>query len=216
MNNVDIEPIKQEIEKIKSWVTPITNHQECKEQADNLKAIKIKIKEIDEKRTELVKPLNDTVAKINAIFKPFLDECKSLKDTMERNILAYQRIEIERQQEEERQRREAEIERLAAEQKRLEEEAAKNNSNIDLGEAIKIEDKIEAVENMPSQVVKGVRSDWASTRIRDKWTYKVVDPRQVPQEYCSPDHNKIMAAIKSGERNIPGLEIINEGSVATY
>lgn len=213
---VNIEPIKQDLEKIKNWVAPITNREDCKFQADNLKAVKIKIKEINEKRLFLVKPLNDTVKNINNLFKPLLDEGERLKEVMEKNILTYERIEIEAQQKAEREQREFELKVLAEQQAKLEEEALKNNSEVDINEAIKLEKAITNIEERPSEVIKGINGDWSKTRIRDNWTYEIVDPYAVPRELCSPDHAMIMAQIKAGVREIKGLKIINKGIVATY
>ena len=56
MENINVETIKLELQIFYGWVEPITSRETCKFQADNLKAVKIKIKEINEKRTELVKP----------------------------------------------------------------------------------------------------------------------------------------------------------------
>jgi hypothetical protein len=214
--DINTEPIKQELAKISAWVAPITNNQDYKFQSDNLKTVKFKIKEIEEQRTRIVKPINDSVAKINAIFKPFIDDYKRLKEIMERNILDYSKIELARQQEEERKLREIETQRLMVEQKRLEDEALKNNSEFDINEAIKLEQRIEAVESRPSDVRAGINGDWAKTRIKSNWTYDLIDSNEVPHEFCSPDHNKIMAQIKSGIREIPGVKIFNKGSVASF
>ena len=213
---INTEPIKQELVKISGWVAPITNREDYKFQSDNLKAVKVKIKEIEEQRTRIVKPINDSVAKINAIFKPLTDECKRLKEIMERNILEYSRIELARQQEEERKLREIESQRLLAEQKRLEEEALKNNSEVYITEAIKLEQRIEEVENRPSMVVNGINGDWTKLRIKENWTYELLDDNEVPRELCSPDHSKIMAQIKAGVREIKGIKIYNKGSVGNY
>ena len=43
-----------------------------------------------------------------------------------------------------------------------------------------------------------------------KWTCKIVDPAQVPREYCEPSQKLLDAAMKGGERNIPGCEITQE------
>ena len=199
MKPINIKPIQLELQKIKGWVEPIVDQKTCKFQADNLKAVKIKIKEINAKRTELVKPLNDTVKKINDIFKPILEEYEVLKDQMSTNILVYQRAEIERQQEAERKAREAEMERITK-----------------TAPPEKAEEMIEAIENRPTGVVNGVNSDWTKTRIKDNWVYEMVDPNKVPQKFCSPDHSKIMAAIRLGVREIPGMKIYNKGSVGSY
>lgn len=63
-------------------------------------------------------------------------------------------------------------------------------------------------------VVNGRAMGTPDVVFRSHWTYKVVDESKVPRDYLMLDHSKIMNAINNGERNIPGLEIYDEGNVA--
>ena len=197
--------IRSDLEQLEQWIKPVTDEASCKLAADNLKGVKIKIKEIEDKRTELVKPLNDTVKRINAIFKPFLDRAEALKGILSKNVLDYQREVIRQREEAERQRREEE-------KTRLEEEALKSDSAEKLDQAI---EQIDKIDNTPSEVPKGIKSDWSNTKIRENWTYEIIDSAFVPSKYCSPDHKLIMEAIRRGEREIKGLKIYDKGSIAS-
>ena len=58
------------------------------------------------------------------------------------------------------------------------------------------------------------KSDLGSSYTVRKWTFKEVDFEKVPDEYKQLDSKAINAAIKNGERNIPGLEIYEKESIA--
>lgn len=49
--------------------------------------------------------------------------------------------------------------------------------------------------------------------IRKVWKFEVVDPNLVPREYCSPDADKISAALSSGVQ-IPGVRIYEDSIVS--
>jgi hypothetical protein len=167
------EVIQSELDKFKSQLKPITDVSSCKSAADNLKVVKFRLTEIDEKRKELVAPLNATVKKINDIFRPATQEYTALKENLSSEIWTFTKAEQEKQE----------------------------KANAESGNEL--------------MVPKNIKSPWATTSMRDKWTYEIEDAGQVPHEFCSPDNNKIMVSIKSGTRKIKGLKIFNEGSVVT-
>lgn len=47
----------------------------------------------------------------------------------------------------------------------------------------------------------------ASISVQLEWKGQIVDPDQVPREYCSPDQKKIDEAVKAGVREMAGVEI---------
>lgn len=53
-----------------------------------------------------------------------------------------------------------------------------------------------------------VRHDTTSTR--KNWKWKVKNQNEIPSEWFILDEKKINAAVKAGERNIPGLEIYED------
>lgn len=77
----------------------------------NIKAIG---KAFDDKRKELVGPLNDTVKKINDLFKPAIEHCASEEQKLKSKLLTY--AEAERKKAEEAQRIAEQAARAAREQ----------------------------------------------------------------------------------------------------
>ena len=54
-----------------------------------LKDIKDKIKEMDLKRKEIVKPLNEYIKKWNNTFKPYINDLEKIKRNIEKNIIEF-------------------------------------------------------------------------------------------------------------------------------
>lgn len=52
----------------------------------------------------------------------------------------------------------------------------------------------------PVEALQGITS-------REVWTFRIVDPAQVPRELCTPDEAKIRAAVAAGAREIPGVVV---------
>jgi hypothetical protein len=205
MEQKEIELVTADIDQIAGWVKPITDETSCKYAADNLKGIKIKIKDLETMKKSATGPAMESIKMIRSWFAPAEDKAEEIKNALTKNILEYQREQIRLQQiEEENQRND--------EKKRLEKLALESDNEGTVDKAIEMIDKI---DNAPSEVSKGVKSDWAKTIIKDKWIYEVVDPNLVPAHLQSPDHAKITAAIKAGERTIAGLKITNEGSLTS-
>lgn len=45
------------------------------------------------------------------------------------------------------------------------------------------------------------------------WVYDVIDENEVPRAFLAVDHNKVLEAIRSGVRQVPGLRIYQETRV---
>lgn len=92
--------------------------------AEDLQAVKRKFKELDETRSSIVKPLNDTVKRINDLFRAPMQYLQDAESVLKRRMLTYTEAqERARKAEEARLRAEAEA-RAAEERRRLEEERA--------------------------------------------------------------------------------------------
>jgi len=64
---------------------------------------------------------------------------------------------------------------------------------------------LQAIADKPQ--VKGVHSV-------KRWTYEVIDVTSVPEQYLAVDHEEVTAAIKAGTREIPGLRIYQDETLA--
>lgn len=64
------------------------------------------------------------------------------------------------------------------------------------------------------EAVTTVQTASGSATRRKVWTGEVVDESQVPRQYMTVDQKKINAAVKAGEREIPGVKIYEKASLA--
>ena len=103
-----------------------------------------------------------------------------------------------------------EAKRVAEEQQKATEEA-----KVRTEEASKhpTEEFIPIPINIVEEPEKTVRAGAGSATTRQVWTFKIVDPSKVPNEYKVIDEKKIAAVVKAGIRNIPGVEIYPTSSL---
>jgi len=141
-------------------------------------------KEVDSRRRFFTDPLNQQVKSINDLFRKYSEPLVEADKIVRNKVLAYQAEEARRVAEEQ--------------QKALEEAKAQ-------AEPIPI--------SMVEEPEKTVRADAGSATTRQSWTFKIVDPSQVPDEYKVVDEKKIAAVVKAGVRNIPGVEIYPTSSL---
>ena len=146
-------------------------------------------KEVDSRRRFFVDPLNQQVKNINDLFRGYSDPLGEADRIVRNKVLIYQAEEAKRVAEEQR--------KALEEAKAQAEEAS----------------KYPAEEFIPIQIStvqkpeKTVRAGAGSATTRQVWTFKIVDPSKVPDEYKVVDEKKIAAVVKAGVRNIPGVEI---------
>jgi len=194
----------------------IANDADYGQATDLLKKVKDRIKELDAKRKEMVKIPNEYVDWVNDQFRPLTAKGEAIKRCIEGKITAYAAEQRKIAEELERIRREEEAARLAIQQKRMEELAQKTNNEKILEQAIVVEEKREQLAAAPVEIkTQAVKTATSSTNIRQQWTFEIVDAPQVPRKYCVPDKTLINAAIKLGERDIPGLRVFQKDIVVS-
>ena len=201
-------------------------------------AIKSAQKQAENKRTELVKPLNDTVKKINAAFKPVDAAFEEALAHYRRPMSLYQadlaekrrkaeedaRLERERIEREERAKVEAarkaeEEARLAAESAAatddpfaaiLAEDAAKTAAEAAAQTAEAAKQAIREVVTMP--VTMPAKVTGSASKTFEVWKFEITDPALVPAAYKIIDTASIARDVKAGkgECNIPGVRVWSE------
>ncbi len=201
MNNNAIEEITKDLNSILETTNTIV----LKTEEDRLKATEIivtlkkKYDDLENDRTSIVKPINDSVKAINAKYKPFTEQIETamtkLKRSISNFILEQERIAREK------------------EEKELAKLAEKNAKREEQGKAPIIK-TIESVAR-PESIM---RSESGKTSTRKVWKFEIIDNLAVPldQKYYSVDSSKIKAAVEAGERNIPGVRIFEDVIVGTY
>ena len=180
-----------------------------KEISDYKKAIK---KQEDELSTDAKKEL----AEIKAMFnepKSFLNDAEEIVRGKINHFLNEQRARIE-------------AEALAMKQK-AEDEALKQAEELEAlksgaGEydAVTRKAMIEAIEAKQNKLIDAtakqpeINQSSANSVVRKVWAFRLTDLSKVPLQYLQLNETAVRNAIKSGERNIAGLEIFQECQVA--
>lgn len=152
------------------------------------KTIAERIKAVDAKRTEYVKPLNDTVKKINADFKTILEPLEKAKTLLAGGINKWQREENER----------------------LRKEEARRQKIADAAEAKRKEADPDFYRPAPTITVEKPANTIGNAAQTKFWTFEETDFSKVPDEYKVIDRVKVNKAIAEGAREIPGLNIYQD------
>lgn len=199
------EALQGEISQI-ALVNEITNDQELEQAIELLGNIKAKFKEVEAARKELTKPLLDHKKTIDNKFKKIQQPLSENEKKLKVVILNYrQKKEAEAlRQLQERQ----EQQRLLAEaEKQRQEESEERGVETMAPIAVPV---VQAPVAAPTTII----SDSASASFKKVWTYEIQDPRQIPMNYWMINEKEIKTAIRSGIREIPGIRIYQEDSLA--
>lgn len=180
-----------------------------KEISDYKKAIK---KQEDELSSDAKKEL----AEIKAMFnepKSFLNDAEEIVRGKINHFLNEQKARME-------------AEALATKQK-AEDEALKQAEELEAlksgaGEydAVTRKAMIEAIEAKQNKLIDAtakqaeINQSSANSVVRKVWAFRLTDLSKVPLQYIQLNETAVRNAIKSGERNIAGLEIFQECQVA--
>lgn len=153
-------------------------------------------KEIETKEKELIEEPNRFVKAVKAAAKRYLDPLEDLKNLLRAKIRDYQtRVELERRKTEE----------LA--KKATEEIQSKINAEA---KSAGVQAPILPPPIIPpaKPTVKG--EEGGSSSQRTVWLFEVTDKEKIPRQFLKLDEVCVRAAIKMGNREIPGLRIWEE------
>ena len=173
--------------------------------ADFLSKVKVRIKRLDSMKEDLTRPFADALKEARNKFKMMSEPYEQMEASLKSKMNAYIQLkEAQAQKEayEAKLKADEENNRRIIEQQRAE---AK-------GEPVK---EVELVEATPVEAPKTqVRTESGVTYVTKKWKARITDEKIVPREYLGVDQVKVNDAIKSGVREIPGIEIFEESTVA--
>lgn len=164
--------------------------------ANMLVQLKAAQKQVDAARVELLRPAQETVKKLQALFKPTLDELEKVERELKGKVAAY-RTELENKAEAER------VELL----RKAEEAQAKGKAK----QATAFAEKSLAVQGFTNTTMA---SAGGSLQVSKPWDFEVEDVGAVPKEYLTVDEAKVRSAIKAGIRDIPGVRIFQRTQLA--
>jgi len=177
----DVDVVAKEIEKEGTIVVnevrniEIRTKEEYAYWGERLKEAKAKLREIEKQRKSFVDPLNQTVKKINAVFKKASGPINEAVKIIERGIREYlAEIERKKREEEERLKKEAEARR-----KRLEAFARKAEERGDLEKAEELREKAEDISVAPVSVKEEAVVEGLHTR--KNWKWRVIDEKKVAE-----------------------------------
>lgn len=186
--------------------------------------VKSYLKKVEDKRTELVKPHNEIVKSINAYAKSIAGPLEKAEFHIKQELSAYE-YELENKRREEMRKAEEERKRLQAEAdakaKEREQELEVMNmfGPTDESARAEVEAQVEKdremmeVQQIHKTNVKSIESMKVSGATK-RWTFSVVNQELVPREFLIVNETAIRAAIRAGTREIAGVNIFQETSVA--
>lgn len=212
--------VKQVNAKAKEYSVPIEN---CKTAIVNkIKVHELKIKAEEDRKNRLISEgiqsltRASTIEQVEEVYASleFKNPTVDLVYTQRKNDIAeaMRLAEIKRQQDAEAARL-AEIKKTQdAETIRIEEEKQAlldkqrelDNQQAQIDAQKKTDEAIRKIENeivIPPPSVK---------KTRTMWKMEIINPDEVPREFCMPNDVKIREAIKNGAREIPGIRIFED------
>lgn len=191
--------LAQSQERLLTWMGKIvvTTEAEQKNAEDLLIHGRQALKDIEAKRKELLQPVNETRDRINALFKPLTDKLNMGLHLVNEALQVWHKKQAEEA---------AELQRIA-----LAEQAAKLAEAEETGEIV----SAPAVADIPAAPAKTSRANLGSVTYREDIDVIIVNPLQVPRQYCDPNISRIRAAAKSGVKEIPGVLITTKTTPVT-
>lgn len=196
-----LELVKEEAAAVSSSLTAkaealtITTDQDAEGASGLLKEIADAKKGLETKRTGLVKPANDFVKSINTLFKSLASPIEQADSAIRSKLLKYRQDQ-------------AEIARK--EQERLNKLAAQQQVRLDK----KAEAKGVEAPTIVAPVVAPPPKTVAGVTARKVTKCRVVDAAKVPDRFKRIDEVALNAAVRAGERDIPGVEVYEEEVLA--
>lgn len=214
-----------DLEKFAASYT-VTTPEQYAAGADDLRNVKAQQKKLEETRTSLTKPINESLRRLNDFFKAPAEKLAGIERTIKGKLVAYQdeqdrlRREAQRRADEEATaaRRKAEAEAAAARAKadaeaaalraKAEAEAAAGNAAEAAKLAARADTKLEkaevkaqALETAAAQtvapIVQAETPKVTGVATRKVWKFEVTDSSKLPREFLMPDEQKIRKYVQA-------------------
>jgi hypothetical protein len=169
----------------------------CSEMTAQVKTL---AKQIDAQQDEIIGKAQKFVRGVQGITLPFRKDLEAIEAQLKRKLGDYAyRKEMDRR------KAEAVAQKAAAEaQRKIDREAKKAGV-----EPVQLPAPVVPQETAPTRTESG------TTSYVPVWDFEVEDVSKVPAKYLVVDRASVMAAIKAGLRDIPGLKIVERVQVRT-
>lgn len=199
--------------------TEIADGESYQRAAEQLKSVKALSKELDGRRREITKPLDDAKARVMEMFKPPLKFLSDAEGILKRSMAQYD----DRLRRERAERERAERERLEKERQRKERLAREAEDRGDAKRAAEHERAAEEVAAAaPVRAAPQAKAEGISTR--QVWKAEVVDfdalvqavaDGTTPQRFLSANTTELgkLARALQNDAKVPGVRFYSETSV---
>lgn len=188
--------------------TLILCREDLAEATDLVKLIKTRHREIEDERTNIVKPINDSVKRINERFKAITTPLLDAENGIKRKMLDFQQEEA-RKAEEERKKAETEAAEAAA---TLAAEAA------DMDRAPLPPSLVPTPAPLPPEPPKTTYGAYGAVSTMKKvWSWELLDIAALAAarpDLVMVDAGKVAAEIRGRGGEIPGLRIFEKDTIA--
>lgn len=164
----------------------VTNSDEQKQAEDLLISARYALKEAEETRKELTRPLDDSKARIITLFRPYTDRLQAGIAALNQELGTYRNRLLALA--------------TAQQQQAMEEQALRMREAQHTGEVVDLVDAL----HIPD-VAKTSRSNLGTVTYQDAYDIQIIDPGRVPRDLCDPSMPRIRARVKSGVTDIPGV-----------
>ena len=227
MNQIQVEGIPQEkitslslgineLMQIAKTQRAITTPEELQIIGQRLVSVKDIKKQVTEMFAEPKKKAHEAHRAICDLESKFLKPLEEIEKSFNRLVIAYNQ-EVQRRAREEAERLRLEAEKKAEEErKKLEAQVLKA---IDKGQTDKAEALMQKAETIvPIVPITPVYEEpkVEGLKIKQNWTFEIVDASLIPREYLIPDEKKLLGIAKTmkGDAKVPGVRFYDAGSVA--
>ncbi|MDN5880950.1 MAG: hypothetical protein L0H37_01125 [Nitrosospira sp.] len=187
----------------------VTTPGEYSSAADELRGIKARLKELDEREKAITRPINASLRDIRALFK----RPKNVLESVEREIKAVM-VDYDREQERARRTEQAKLEAAARkERERLAERARKAEESGRTEKSAQLEMQAQSVV---APIAQEAKPKVEGISYRERWTFEITDQIQLPREYLMPDEKRIGQVVRAmkGDACIPGVTVRSVREVA--
>ena len=173
--------------------------------ADFLSKVKVRIKRLDAMKEDLTRPFADALKEARNKFKMMSEPYEQMEASLKSKMNAYIQL------------KEAQAQKEAYEAK-LKADEENNKRILEQKEAEAKGEPVKEVEMVEAAQVEApktqVRTESGMAYVQKRWKARITDEKIVPREFLGVDQVKVNDAIKSGVREIPGIEIFEESTVA--
>jgi len=187
MENLDLEPIKKDIENFiySNQEVSITSNDEYLKAGDMLKWVKNKIDKVEEQRKNWTKPLDEAKKRIMEDVKKVIQPLENFSELVRLKMTEF----------------------YCEEKKRKDKEQAEIDANAlkDLKEKGQSEVEVAVVNDLKTQ-----KGEMSTTTMKKVWKFEIIDETKIPREYLEVDEVKIRSAVKGGIREIEGIKIYQD------